>query len=127
MGDGRRWGLCSLALVVGCVSNDRSDRPPLVPPAPPQELISTAGFDDAMHVGSDYIYASQLPDRVLIGAQELPGHLWLLRFGPGANGGPPVDLYIDTTRGKVVREESGAVDAALKPSSPSPPPPPPGK
>jgi hypothetical protein len=114
-------------LLAACVANDRSDRPPLVPPAPPQSVINTVGFDDAMRVGSDYIYASKLPDRVFLGAQELPGNLWLLRFGPGASGGPPVDLYIDAASGKVVREEPA--DAELKlvpvPAPPAPVPAPP--
>ena len=35
-------------LLAACVANDRSDRPPLVPPAPPQSVINTVGFDDAM-------------------------------------------------------------------------------
>jgi hypothetical protein len=98
-----RWGWLGVMLLGACVANDRSDRPPLVPPAPPQELISTAGFDDAMKVGSDYIYASQLPDRILLGSQQLGGNLWLLRFGPGAKGAP-IDLVIDTKTGRVVQE-----------------------
>jgi hypothetical protein len=129
---GKRWRLvCSIctALVSACASDDRSSRPPLVPPTPPQDVITVAGFDDAMHIGSDYIYAQKLPDRVFIGSQELPGNLWLLRFGPESGGGAPVDLVIDSKSGKVVRREvpvaSGAA-AELKttPSdAPSAPPP----
>ena len=101
-------------LLAACVADDRSNRPPLVPPAPPQDIITVAGFDDAMHIGSDYIYASKLPDRVFIGSQELPGNLWLLRFGPGSSGGPPVDLVIDAKSGKVVREVPAGAEAELK-------------
>jgi len=111
---GKRWLLCSLLLLAGCASDDRSSRPPLVPPAPPQDVINVAGFDDAMHVGSDYIYASKLPDRVFIGSQELPGNLWLLRFGPGAGGGAPVDLVVDTKNGKVVKDVPAGAEAELK-------------
>lgn len=125
----RLWA--TLALLCACVANDKSTRPPNVPPAPPQALISTAGFNDAWRIGSDYIYASQLPDRVFIGAQQLPGNLWLLRFGPGKSGGPPVDLFIDTAQGKVVREQPASADTELKltpeppaltPEMPTPPP-----
>jgi hypothetical protein len=111
---GNRCLLLCGVLVTACASNDRSSRPPLVPPAPPQDVITVAGFDDAMHIGSDYIYAQKLPDRVFIGSQELPGNLWLLRFGPGANGGPPVDLVIDAKAGKVVREVPAGAAAELK-------------
>src|SRR5277367_1934623 len=111
---GKRWLLSSVLVLAGCASDDRSSRPPLVPPTPPQEVINVAGFDDAMHVGSDYIYAQKLPDRVFIGSQELPGNLWLLRFGPGSGGGPPVDLVINTTTGKVVREVPAGAEAELK-------------
>jgi hypothetical protein len=110
---GKRWLLCSVVLAA-CVADDRSNRPPLVPPAPPQDIITVGGFDDAMHIGSDYIYASKLPDRVFIGSQELPGNLWLLRFGPGSSGGPPVDLVIDAKSGKVVREVTAGAEAELK-------------
>jgi hypothetical protein len=114
MGLARAWLWCGgLALLGACVANDRSTRPPLVPPAPPQELITVGGFDDAMRVGSDYIYASKLPDRVFIGAQQLPGNLWLLRFGPGSSGGPPVDLIVDPSAQRVVGEEP-ATAAELK-------------
>jgi len=109
-----------LAGLAACVANDRSNRPPLVPPAPPQAVISAGGFDNAMRIGSDYIYASKLPDRVFIGAQELPGNLWLLRFGPGPTGGRPVDLLIDTAAGTVVREQPTANDSELK-LTPEPP------
>ena len=68
--DGKRWLLCSV-LFTACVADDRSSRPPLIPPAPPQDVITVGGFDDAMHIGSDYIYASKLPDRVFMGSQEL--------------------------------------------------------
>jgi hypothetical protein len=77
-------------------------------------LITVGGFDDAMRVGSDYIYASKLPDRVFIGAQQLPGNLWLLRFGPGASGGAPVDLIVDPSSQRVVGEEPATADAELK-------------
>lgn len=119
MGAGQRWLLCSV-LVGACVANDRSTRPPLVPPAPPQDVISVAGFDDAMHLGSDYIYSSKLPDRVFLGSQEMPGNLWLLRFGPGPTGGPPVDLVIDLNTGSV-REVQGAY-GSLRPPDGQPPP-----
>ncbi len=115
---GKRWLLCSV-LLAACVADDRSNRPPLVPPAPPQDVITVGGFDDAMHIGSDYIYASKLPDRVFIGSQELPGNMWLLRFGPGSSGGPPVDLVIDAKSGKVVREVPAGAAAELK-ATPSP-------
>ncbi len=117
MGASRRWLLCSV-LVGACVANDRSTRPPAIPPAPPQDVISVAGFDDAMHLGSDYIYSSKLPDRVFLGAQEIPGNLWLLRFGPGPTGGPPVDLVIDLGTGSV-KEVQGAY-GSLKPLPTSP-------
>jgi hypothetical protein len=132
---GKRWLLSSVLVLAGCASDDRSSRPPLVPPAPPQDVINVAGFDDAMHVGSDYIYASKLPDRVFIGSQELPGNLWLLRFGPGAQGGAPVDLVVDTKNGTVVKDVPAGAEAELKsvpglgsprsdtPSAPPPPPP----
>lgn len=120
---GKRWLLCSV-LFGACVADDRSNRPPLVPPAPPQDVITVGGFDDAMHIGSDYIYASKLPDRVFIGSQELPGNLWLLRFGPGSSGGAPVDLVIDAKSGKVVREvPTGASAAAELKATPVLPPP----
>jgi hypothetical protein len=120
---GKRWLLCS-TLLAACVADDRSNRPPLLPPAPPQDVITVGGFDDAMHIGSDYIYASKLPDRVFIGSQELPGNLWLLRFGPGSSGGAPVDLVIDARSGKVVREvPAGAAAAAELKATPSQPPP----
>jgi hypothetical protein len=122
---GKRWLLCSV-LLAACVADDRSNRPPLLPPAPPQDVITVGGFDDAMHIGSDYIYASKLPDRVFMGSQELPGNLWLLRFGSGSSGGPPVDLVIDAKSGKVVREvpagaeaELKATPAAIRPDAPS--------
>ena len=119
---GKRCLLLCSALVAACASDDRSSRPPLVPPVPPQDVITVGGFDDAMHVGSDYIYAQKLPDRVFIGSQELPGNLWLLRFGPGASGGAPVDLVIDTKAGKVVREVPAGAAAELKatPTAPVP-------
>jgi hypothetical protein len=119
---GKRCLLLCSGLVAACASDDRSSRPPLVAPAPPQDVINVAGFDDAMHVGSDYIYAQKLPDRVFIGSQELPGNLWLLRFGPGASGGAPVDLVIDAKAGKVVREVPAGAAAELKatPSAPGP-------
>jgi hypothetical protein len=118
---GKRWLFLWCALVVACASDDRSNRPAYLPPAPPQDVITTGGFDDAMHVGSDYIYAQKLPDRVFIGSQELPGNLWLLRFGPGSSGGPPVDLVINTTTGKVVREGPAGSAPELK-ATPSEPP-----
>lgn len=111
---GKRWLLLAGLLLAGCASDDRGSRPPLVAPAPPQDVITVAGFDDAMHVGSDYIYAQKLPDRVFIGSQELPGNLWLLRFGPGAKGGAPVDLVIDAKAGKVVKEFPAGAAAELK-------------
>jgi hypothetical protein len=121
MATGKRWLLCTL-LLSACVADDRSTRrPPLVAPAPPQDIITVGGFDDAMHIGSDYIYASKLPDRVFMGSQELPGNLWLLRFGAGASGGPPVDLVIDAKSGRVVREVSAErAEAELK-ATPVPP------
>jgi hypothetical protein len=119
---GKRCLLLCCALLTACASSDTSSRPPLFAPAPPQDVITVAGFDDAMHVGSDYIYAQKLPDRVFIGSQELPGNLWLLRFGPGASGGAPVDLVIDTKAGKVVREVPAGAEAELKatPTAPVP-------
>ena len=119
---GKRCLLLGCALVAACASSDTSSRPACLPPAPPQDVITVAGFDDAMHVGSDYIYAQKLPDRVFIGSQELPGNLWLLRFGPGASGGAPVDLVIDTKAGKVVREVPAGAAAELKatPTAPVP-------
>lgn len=123
---GKRWLLLGGVLLTACASDDRSSRPPLVQPVPPQDVITVAGFDDAMHVGSDYIYAQQLPDRVFIGSQELPGNLWLLRFGPGAHGGAPVDLVIDAQSGKVLQEMPAGAAAELKarpsdaPSAPAP-------
>jgi hypothetical protein len=119
MFSGKCWLLCGVVLLAGCASDDRSSRPPLLPPAPPQDVINVAGFDDAMHVGSDYVYASKLPDRVFVGSQELPGNLWLLRFGSGANGGPPVDLVIDTKTGKVVKEVPAGAEAELKSTLPA--------
>jgi hypothetical protein len=116
---GKRWLLLGCALVVACASNDRSSRPANLPPTPPQDVITVGGFDDAMHVGSDYIYAQKLPDRVFIGSQELPGNLWLLRFGPESGGGPPVDLVINTTTGKVVREVPAGAAAELKTTPPT--------
>jgi hypothetical protein len=114
MNAGKRWLLLCSALMAACVANDRSTRPPLVAPPPSQAVISVAGFDDAMRVGSDYIYATKLPDRVFIGSQELPGNLWLLRFGTGATGTAPVDLMVDTKEGKVVRELPAGAAAELK-------------
>jgi hypothetical protein len=111
---GKRWLLLCGAFVAACASNDRSTRPPLVAPVPPQDIIQAGGFDNAMHIGSDYIYAQKLPDRVFIGSQELPGNLWLLRFGPGSSGGAPVDLVIDAKAGKVVREVPAGAAAELK-------------
>ena len=128
MGVAKQWLLVGL-LTVGCVANDRSTRPPLGAPAPPQDVISVAGFDDAMHIGSDYIFASKLPDRVFLGSQELAGNLWLLRFGSDSHGGAPVDLVIDTNSGRVVREAPASADAELKatpvlgPPTEAPPPP----
>ena len=114
MGRGKGWLWCFFVLWVGCVANDRSTRPPNVAPAPPQDLITVGGFDDAMHIASDYIYASQLPDRVFLGSQELPGNLWLLRFGPGPTGGAPIDLVVDLSSGSVKEAPAGAY-GTLKP------------
>ncbi len=114
MGAGKRCLLLCGGLVAACASSDTGNRPPLVAPTPPQDVITVAGFDDAMHVGSDYIYAQKLPDRVFIGSQELPGNLWLLRFGPGSGTGAPVDLVIDAKSGKVVREVPAGAAAELK-------------
>jgi len=113
MGAGKRVLVCSV-LLGACVANDRSTRPPLVPPAPPQDVITVGGFDDAMHLASDYIHSSALPDRVFLGSQEIAGNLWLLRFGPGPTGGPPVDLVIDLTSG-VVHEAPVGAYGTLKP------------
>lgn len=129
--ESRRWLCASLALLGACVANDKSTRPPNVPPAPPQPVISTVGFNDAWRIGSDYIYNSQLPDRVFIGGQQLAGNLWVLRFGPGATGGPRVDLLIDTKAGTVLREQPVSTDSEFKltpappsltPEMPTPPP-----
>jgi hypothetical protein len=120
---GKVWLLFCL-LLGGCVANDRSTLPSNAAPVPPQDVITVGGFDDAMHIGSDYIYASQLPDRVFVGAQQLPGNLWLLRFGPGANPAGPVDLVVDPATGTVVREvpAAGEAEAELKatPTLPAP-------
>jgi hypothetical protein len=119
---GPAWCLSfAVALIGACVANDRSTRPPLTPPAPPQELISTAGFDAAMRIGSDYIYASQLPDRVFLGSQQLPGNLWLLRFGPGSKSARPVDLIIDTASGTVVKVSPAPDPAAELKATPAMP------
>ncbi len=120
MGGGKGW-LVGGILLAGCVANDRSSRPPLVPPAPPQDIITVGGFDNAMRIASDYIYAAKLPDRVFLGSQELPGNLWLLRFGPGSTSGPPVDLVVDLSTGSVKELPAGAY-GTLKPL-PTPPPP----
>jgi len=117
---GMRWLWC-VSLLAACVASDKSTLPPPAP-TPPQDVIRVAGFDDAMHVGSDYIYASKLPDRVFIGAQQLPGNLWLLRFGPGANNSPPIDLVVDPQSGTVVREVPAGAEAELK-ATPSTAPP----
>jgi len=122
MGVGKRCLLLCCGLATACASSDTGNRPPLLPPAPPQDVITVAGFDDAMHVGSDYIYAQKLPDRVFIGSQELPGNLWLLRFGPEGSAGAPVDLVIDTKTGKVVREVPAGAAAELKATPTSHPP-----
>jgi hypothetical protein len=122
MGVGKPCLLLFWAFVTACASSDTGNRPPLVAPTPPQDVITVAGFDDAMHVGSDYIYAQKLPDRVFIGSQELPGNLWLLRFGSGSSGGAPVDLVIDAKAGKVVREVPAGAAAELKATPTAQPP-----
>ncbi len=120
MGGGKGWLLCGI-LLGGCVANDRSSRPPLVPPAPPQDIITVGGFDNAMRIASDYIYAAKLPVRVFLGSQEMPGNLWLLRFGPGSTSGPPVDLVVDLSTGSVKELPAGAY-GTLKPlPTPAPP------
>lgn len=105
--------------VTGCVSG-RSDRPPNVAPAPAPATISNVGFDQAVKLGSDYVYANTgVSNATVAQSQTLPGGMLELTFDLGPGIPEPARVVIDPNKGKVNSADSaqpvpGVIDTTPK-------------
>ena len=90
-----------LVVAAGCVSG-RSERPPNGAPAPSAAAISTVGFDQAVKMGSDYVYANTgVSNPTVASSQTLPGGMLELTFDLGPGVPEPARVVIDQNAGKV--------------------------
>lgn len=90
-----------LLVAVNCVSG-KSDRPPNVAPAPSSAAISNVGFDQAVKLGSDYVYANTGVSNVTVAqSQTLPGGMLELTFDLGPGVPEPARVVVDPNKGKV--------------------------
>jgi len=90
-----------LVVAAGCVSG-RSERPPNVAPAPSSAAISNVGFDQAVKLGSDYVYANTgVSNPTVASSQTLPGGMLELTFDLGPGVPEPARVVIDQNAGKV--------------------------
>ena len=90
-----------LLVAAGCVSG-RSERPPNVAPAPSSAAISNVGFDQAVKLGSDYVYVNTgVSNPTVASSQTLPGGMLELTFDLGPGVPDPVRVMIDQSAGKV--------------------------
>jgi hypothetical protein len=116
----RASGVTGLALIwLGCAASGESTRPPNVAPPPSQASISILGFDEAVRLGSDYVYTSTGSTNLrLASSQELPGGLLELNFdlGPGAR---PVRVIVDRgTRQVTSMEHVQPIPGVVEPAPP---------
>ncbi len=101
----RTGRLALVALVaVACKTSGSSDRPPTGAPPPSTEAIRAWGFDDAVRLGSDYVYASQETPSALQSSEQLPGGIWRLRYGLMPKGsGRMLEVEVEGPSGRVIR------------------------
>jgi hypothetical protein len=90
-----------LVVAPGCASG-RSERPPNVAPAPSSAAISNVGFDQALKLGSDYVYTNTgVSNANVTRTQTLPGGMLEITFDLGPGIPEPARVVIDPNRGKV--------------------------
>jgi hypothetical protein len=96
-------GWIGLLLVgAGCAAAGKSDRPPNVAPAPSSAAISNVGFDQAVKLGSDYVYANTgVSNATVTQSQTLPGGMLELTFDLGPGVPEPAKVVVDQNAGKV--------------------------
>src|SRR5262245_8645318 len=96
-------GAAGLALAwLGCAASGASTRPPEVAPAPSAAAVSNVGFDRAVKLGSDYVYANTGVSTVAVASsQSLPGGMVELTFDMGPGVPEPMRVVVDQSQGKV--------------------------
>jgi hypothetical protein len=102
----RRW--ISLVLCcTACAASGRSDRPPNMAPAPSSASVSVVGFDRAVKLGSDYVYANTgVTNASVASSQTLPGGMLAITYDLGPGVPEPVRLVVDPNKGRVSSNES---------------------
>jgi hypothetical protein len=99
-------GALLVGLCAGCAASGQSNRPPNVAPAPSSASIGNVGFERAVKVGSDYVYASTgVSDPRLVSSQELPAGMLELTFDLGPGVPEPMRLTVDPEQGRVKSAE----------------------
>jgi hypothetical protein len=112
-----RLGVTGLALIwLGCAASGSGTRPPTVAPPPSSASLSILGFDEAVRLASDYVYAAGYGTAQLASSQELPGGLLELNFdlGPGTH---PVRVIVDRgTRQVTAMEQVQPIPGVVEPA-----------
>ena len=107
-----------LFVAAACVSG-RSDRPPNVAPAPSAAAISNVGFEQAVKLGSDYVYANTgVSNPTVASSQTLPGGMLELTFDLGPGVPEPARVVIDQNAGKVNNPSEAPVQGVIDTTSP---------
>jgi hypothetical protein len=115
----RAWASTGLALIwMGCAASGESTRPPNVAPAPSAASISNVGFEQAVKLGSDYVYSSTgVSNAKVASSQTLPGGMVELTFDLGPGIPEPVRVVVDPNKGKVIPDAQpvpGVIDTTSK-------------
>jgi hypothetical protein len=119
------WIGLLLVLGAGCAAAGKSDRPPNVAPAPSQAAISNVGFDQAVKLGSDYVYVNTgVSNPTVAASRTLPGGMLELTFDLGPGVPDPARVVIDPNgKGELRRfGPAGAGSSTPRPSMSGPEP-----
>ena len=96
----RRWILLFLSWTA-CAASGRSDRPPTVAPAPSAASISMLGFDQAVKLGSDYVYTNTgVANASVVTSETLPEGMLAITYDLGPGVPEPVRLVVDPNKGR---------------------------
>jgi hypothetical protein len=113
-------GVAGFALMwLGCAASGAGTRPPTVAPAPSAAAVSNVGFDQAVKLGSDYVYTSTGVSTVAVASsQSLPGGMLELTFDLGPGVPEPMRVVVDQNKGKVntpdIQPIPGVIDTTPK-------------
>jgi hypothetical protein len=115
----RAWASTGLALIwMGCAASGESTRPPNVAPAPSAASISNVGFEQAVKLGSDYVYSSTgVRNAKVASSQTLPGGMVELTFDLGPGIPEPVRVVVDPNKGKVYSPDAQPVPGVIDTTS----------